>query len=55
MAVDESLSGRTFPPTSPYAVSREKIVEFAHATGATYEGGEARPRPPSRSWSPSAR
>ncbi len=41
MAVEASLAGRTFPPTQPYAVSREKIVEFAHATGSTYDGGAA--------------
>jgi len=41
MAVDPSLVGRTFPPTEPYAVSREKILEFARATGSTYDGGAA--------------
>ncbi len=41
MAVDASLAGRTFPPTEPYAVSREKILEFAKATGSTYDGGAA--------------
>jgi hypothetical protein len=41
MAVDASLAGRTFPPTPPYAVSREKLAEFAHATGSTYTGGPA--------------
>ncbi len=41
MAVDSSLSGRTFPPTEPYAVSREKILEFAKATGSTYDGTAA--------------
>ena len=41
MAVDASLAGRTFPPTAPYTVSREKLHEFAHATGSTYDGGAA--------------
>ncbi len=41
MAVDASLQGRTFPPTEPYVVSREKIAEFARATGSTYDGGAA--------------
>ncbi len=41
MPVDESLAGRTFPPTTPYAVSREKILEFARATGSSYDGGAA--------------
>ena len=41
MAVDPSLAGRTFAPTEPYAVSREKILEFARATGCGYDGGAA--------------
>ncbi len=39
--VDASLAGRSFPPTEPYEVSREKILEFARATGSTYDGGAA--------------
>ncbi|GAB2484630.1 FAS1-like dehydratase domain-containing protein [Jatrophihabitans fulvus] len=31
MPVDASYAGRTFPPTDPYRVSREKIREFADA------------------------
>jgi len=41
MPVDQSLVGRTFPPTRPYAVSEEKLREFAAATGSTYDGGPA--------------
>jgi hypothetical protein len=41
MAVDASLAGRTFPPTEPYTVSREKILEFAAATGSAYDGQAA--------------
>ena len=41
MAVHPSLSGRTFPPTEPYEVSREKILEFARATGSVYDGEAA--------------
>ena len=41
MAVDASLAGRTFPATPPYAVSREKLAEFASATGSTYDDGAA--------------
>jgi acyl dehydratase len=41
MTVDASLAGRTFAPTAPYVVSSEKLVEFAHATGSTYDGGAA--------------
>ncbi len=33
MAVDESLVGRSYPPTAPYRVAREKIREFALAIG----------------------
>jgi MaoC dehydratase-like protein len=41
MAVDATLSGRTFPPTPPYVVSSERIAEFARATGSAYDGGAA--------------
>ena len=34
MALDPALAGRTFPPTPPYTVSREKIFEFTSAIGA---------------------
>jgi len=33
MALDKSFIGRTFPPTDPYEVGREKIREFADAIG----------------------
>jgi acyl dehydratase len=33
MPLDVSLVGRTYPPTRPYEVSREKIREFAEAVG----------------------
>ena len=41
MAVDASLAGRTFPATAPYTVSREKLLEFARATGSTYDEAAA--------------
>ena len=41
MAVDASLAGRTFPPTEPYKVSKEKVREFAEATGSQYDGRTA--------------
>jgi hypothetical protein len=41
MPVDQSLVGRAYPPTSPYAVSEEKLREFVATTGATYDGGPA--------------
>ena len=34
MALDPGLSGRSFAPTAPYPVSREKIAEFSSAIGA---------------------
>lgn len=34
MAVNAGFTGRTYPPTAPYAVGREKIREFAEAVGA---------------------
>ncbi len=41
MSVDGSLAGRTFPATSPYLVTEERISEFAAATGSAYDGGAA--------------
>lgn len=41
MAVDSGLVGRTFPPTDPYTVSREKVREFARATGSEADGDTA--------------
>jgi len=32
--LDQSFLGRSYPPTAPYRVSREKIREFADAIGA---------------------
>jgi len=34
MAVNAGFIGRTYPPTAPYSVGREKIREFAEAMGA---------------------
>ena len=34
MALDQSFVGRTYPPTEPYEVGREKIREFAEAAKA---------------------
>ncbi|MET9163033.1 FAS1-like dehydratase domain-containing protein [Streptomyces cellulosae] len=33
MALDQSFVGRTYPPTEPYEVGREKIREFTEAVG----------------------
>src|SRR5688500_16437899 len=38
MAVDASLAARTFPPTEPYTVSREKLLEFARSSGSESDG-----------------
>ena len=35
MALNMAYEGRTFPPTEPYQVGREKIREFAEAIGVT--------------------
>jgi acyl dehydratase len=35
MSLDQSFVGRSWPPTEPYQVGREKIREFARAIGAT--------------------
>jgi acyl dehydratase len=34
MPLDPSFAGRSWPPTEPYLVGREKIREFARAIGA---------------------
>ena len=36
MTVDQAFVGRTYPPTPPYEVGREKIREFAAAVGASH-------------------
>lgn len=41
MPVDQSLVGRVFPPTRPYAVTEQGIGGFVAATGASYDGGPA--------------
>jgi acyl dehydratase len=35
MPLDQSFVGRSWPPSAPYLVGREKIREFARAIGAT--------------------
>ncbi|MBA3618625.1 MAG: MaoC family dehydratase N-terminal domain-containing protein [Acidothermales bacterium] len=35
MPIDATLAGRSYPPTPPYHVGREKIREFADAVGDT--------------------
>ena len=33
MPLDQAFVGRSYPPTAPYLVSREKVAEFANAIG----------------------
>lgn len=41
MPIDQSLVGRTFPPTRPYTVTDENVGAFVRATGDEYDGGPA--------------
>jgi acyl dehydratase len=41
MTVDQTLVGRTFPPTSAYEVTEDRIRDFAAAVGTAYDGGAA--------------
>ncbi len=42
--LDPGLAGRTFDPTPPYTVSREKIAEFTRAIGSpALDDGETAP------------
>ena len=41
MPIDQSLVGRSFPPTRPYAVSEDNVRAFVVATGGSYDGGPA--------------
>ena len=43
MPVDQSLVGRTFPPTEAYEVTEDRIRAFAEAVGASYDGSAAPP------------
>ena len=46
MPVDQSLVGRSFPPTAAYEVTEERLREFADAVGAPYDGRQAPPTYP---------
>ena len=41
MAIDQSLVGRSFPPTEPHAVTEEHVRAFAESVGGAYDGGPA--------------
>jgi len=39
--VDQSLVGRSFPPTAPLTVTEDRVRAFAEATGGSWSGGAA--------------
>ncbi len=39
MPIDQSLVGRSFPPTGAFEVTEERVLAFADATGGSYAGG----------------
>ena len=41
MPVDQSLVGRSFPPTAPFDVTEDRVRAFAEAAGGSYAGGPA--------------
>jgi acyl dehydratase len=41
--VDQSLAGRTFPPTAPHEVTEDSLSAFAAATGTPYAAGGPAP------------
>lgn len=43
MPVDQTLVGRTFPPTAPYDVTEDALTAFATATGTPYAAGGPAP------------
>jgi hypothetical protein len=46
MPVDQSLVGRSFPPTAAYEVTEDRLRDFAAAAGVGYDGGAAPPTYP---------
>jgi acyl dehydratase len=43
MPLDQSLVGRSFPPTGAYEVTEDRVRAFAEAAGGSYDGGPAPP------------
>jgi len=41
MPIDQSLVGRSFPPTGAFEVTEDRVRAFAEATGSSYDGGPA--------------
>jgi acyl dehydratase len=46
MPVDQSLVGRSFPPTAAHEVTEDRLRDFAAAVGAAYDGRSAPPTYP---------
>jgi hypothetical protein len=46
MPVDQSLVGRSFPPTAAYEVTEDRLRDFADAVGVAYDGRQAPPTYP---------
>jgi hypothetical protein len=46
MPVDQSLVGRTFPPTAAHEVTEDRLRDFAAAVGTAYDGAQAPPTYP---------
>lgn len=38
MPIDQSLVGRSFPPTAPHEVTEGRLRDFAEAVGSAYDG-----------------
>jgi acyl dehydratase len=43
MPIDQSLVGRSFPPTEAYDVTEQAVADFAAATGTPYSAGDPAP------------
>jgi len=43
MSIDQSLVGRSFPPTEAYDVTEQAVADFAAATGTPYSPGDPAP------------
>ena len=41
MPIDQSLVGRSFPPTPPHEVTEDHVRAFAESAGGSYDGGPA--------------
>lgn len=46
MSLDQSLVGRTFPPTAPHSITEASVAAFAAATGGAAPDGSVPPTYP---------